>query len=412
MESHVSSHDIETPLHKRPPGNLKMKALVVLVVAVCIVVWGVASRAKEKSSLAALTQEQATPIVKLIEPAARSAGETLTLPGTLQAFYAASVYARVGGYLKQWSVDIGTPVKSGQVLAEIETPELDQQLKQAQASLDTALANEHLTEITNKRWHNLLSTDSVSQQEADEKGGDYDAKKALVEGARAEVERLRALESFKRITAPFDGVVTARKTDIGALINAGHDAGHELFTVADVHKLRLYVGVPQSYANQIHVGMKAQFSVPERPGESFSGVLADNSRSVSENSGTILVELDVDNRDGKLLPGEYGDVRFDLPRDANTVSLPASALTFRKEGLRVATLTADNRVAYRTIQISRDMGNTVEIASGLSSAERVIDNPPDSLEDGDQVRVAQAAPAVATAATNTAAATAAGAGKP
>jgi RND family efflux transporter MFP subunit len=298
------------------------------------------------------------------------------------------VYARVSGYLKHWSVDIGAPVKSGQVLADIETPELDQQLKQADADLETALANERLTEITSRRWQHLLSSDSVSQQEADEKGGDYEAKKALVAAAQAGVERLRALESFKRITAPFDGIVTARKTDIGALINAGHDAGHELFTVADVHKLRLYVEVPQSYANQIQIGMKAQLEVPEHPGQTFSAVLTNNSHSVSETSGTVLVELEVDNAAGTLLPGEYGNVRFNLPRDEHTVEVPASALAFRKEGLTVATLTADNRVAYRPIKISRDLGGMVEVASGLSAKDRIIDNPPDSLEDGDQVHVA------------------------
>ena len=394
----MSSHDIETPLAKRPPGNLKSKALILLVIAAVVVAWGITSRAKEKSSLAALTREQAVPVVKLIRPEERSAGETLSLPGTLQAYYSASVYARVSGYLKSWQVDIGTPVKSGQLLAEIETPEIDQQLKQAQANLDTALANEHLTEITSRRWHNLLSSDSVSQQEADEKSGDYDAKKALVEAARAEVDRLRALEGFKHITAPFDGIVTARKTDIGALINAGHDAGHELFTVADVHKLRLYVSVPQAYTNQVKVGMKAQVAVPERPGEIFSGVLTDNSQSVSGDTGTVLIELSVDNKDGKLLPGEYGDVSFALPKDAGVVRLPVSALTFRKEGLRVATLTADSRVAYRAISVSNDLGNVVEVASGLSASERIIDNPPDSLEEGDQVKVAPAAAPAAGAA--------------
>ncbi|HEX8954886.1 MAG TPA: efflux RND transporter periplasmic adaptor subunit [Burkholderiaceae bacterium] len=391
----MSSHDIETPLAKRPPGNLKSKALIVLVIAAVVVAWGVTSRAKEKSSLATLTHEQAIPVVKLIQPEGRSTGETLTLPGTLQAYYSSSVYARVSGYLKNWSVDIGTPVKSGQVLAEIETPEIDQQLKQAQANLDTALANERLTEITSKRWHNLLSSDSVSQQEADEKSGDYDAKKALVQASRAEVERLRALEGFKHITAPFDGIVTARKTDIGALINAGHDAGHELFTVADVHKLRLYVSVPQAYATQIKVGMKAQFTVPERPGETFSGVLSDNSQAVSGDTGTVLIELSVDNKDGKLLPGEYGNVSFALPNNPAVVRLPVSALTFRKEGLRVATLTPDNRVAYRTISVSNDLGNVVEVASGLAATDRVVDNPPDSLEEGDQVKLAPAAAAPA-----------------
>jgi RND family efflux transporter MFP subunit len=298
----------------------------------------------------------------------------------------------VPGYLKQWSVDIGTPVKSGQVLAEIETPEIDQQLKQAQANLDTALANEHLTEITSKRWHNLLSSDSVSQQEADEKSGDYDAKKALVEAAHAEVDRLRALEGFKHLTAPFDGIVTARNTDIGALINAGHDTGHELFTVADVHKLRLYVSVPQAYTTQIKVGMKARFTVPERPGEAFDATLTDNAQSVSMNTGTVLIELGVDNKDGKLLPGEYGDVSFALPKNPSAMRVPASALTFRKEGLRVATLTADNHVAFRAISVSNDLGNVVEVASGLSPADRIIDNPPDALEDGDLVKVAPAKP--------------------
>jgi len=385
----VSSHDIQTPPHKRPPKNLKLKALVALVIAIGVVIWGVSSRSRDKTALVTLTQEQSTPTVKTFQPASSPDAQALVLPGTLQAFNAAGVYARVSGYLKDWKVDIGTPVKSGQLLAEIDTPELDQQLIQSQANLDTALANEHLTDITNKRWQHLLQSDSVSKQEADEKSGDYEAKKALVAAAQADVQRLRALESFKRITAPFDGVVTARKTDIGALINAGHDSGHELFTVADVHKLRLYVNVPQSYASQIQVGMKAQFEVPDRPGQTFNAVLTDNSGSVSENSGTVLIELSVDNADGKLIPGEYGKVRFALPADVHVLQIPASALAFRKQGLTVATVTSDNRVAFRPIKISRDLGTMIEIESGLSATDRIIDNPPDSLEDGDKVRVAQ-----------------------
>jgi multidrug efflux system membrane fusion protein len=388
MENRVSSNDTQTPLHKRPPANLKLKALVVLAIAIGIVFWGVASRSRDSAVLANLKQEQAIPTVKAIQPAIRQDAQTLMLPGTLQAYYSATVYARVNGYLKHWLVDIGAPVKAGQQLADIETPELDQQLKQSEANLDTALANEHLTEITSKRWQNLLASDSVSQQEADEKSGDYEAKKALVHAARADVNRLRALEAFKRITAPFDGVVTDRKTDIGALINAGHNAGHELFTVADVHKLRLYVEVPQSYANQIQMGMKAQLEVPEQPGQTFSAILADNSHSVNESSGTVLIQLEVDNADGKLMPGEYGNVHFDLPRDAHSVQIPASALRFQKDGLTVATLTSDNHVAFRSIKISRDLGAVVEIASGVSTTDRIIDNPPDSLEDGDQVSVA------------------------
>jgi RND family efflux transporter MFP subunit len=298
----------------------------------------------------------------------------------------------VGGYLKHWAVDIGAPVKAGQVLADIETPELDQQLIQSEAHLDTALADEHLSEITSKRWQRLLASDSVSQQEADQKDGEYAAGKAQVAAARADVERLRVLESFKRITAPFDGVVTTRKTDIGALINAGHDAGHELFTVADVHKLRLYVNVPQNAVNQIHAGMQAELDVPEHPGKIFHATLTDNARSVNALSGTILVQLEVDNADGQLLPGEYANVHFSMANDTQTVRLPASALSFRKEGLMVATLDADNRVAFRSIKISRDLGSSVQVASGLSSRDTIIDNPPDALENGDQVKPIAPAP--------------------
>ncbi len=385
----MSSDDIQTPLHKRPPTNLKFKALIAVAIAIGVVVLGLSTRTRDKTALENLTQEQATPTVKVIHPSSKHETERLMLPGTLKAYYSASVYARVDGYLRRWLTDIGTPVKSGQLLADIETPELDQQLKEAEAHLETALANERRTEITTRRWQNLLSSDSVSQQEADEKSGDYEAKKALVAAARADVERLRALESFKRITAPFDGVVTERKTDIGALINAGHDAGHELFTVADVHKLRLYVDVPQVYATQIKMGMKAQFDVPEHAGQNFSAVLVYNSGSVSERSGTVLIELEVDNADRKLMPGDYGNVYFDLPPDVHAVQIPATALRFQKDGLTVVTLTADNHVAIRPIKISRDLGTVVEIASGLAATDRIIDNPPDFLVEGDLVKVEQ-----------------------
>ena len=384
----MSSNEIHTPLHKKPPTNLKFKALIALAIAIGVVLWGLNTRSKDKDALVMLKHEQANPSVKIIQPVLRQNTQTLTLPGTLQAFYSATVYARVNGYLKHWLVDIGAPIKAGQLLAEIETPELDQQLKQSEANLDTALANEKLTEITSRRWKSLLSSDSVSQQESDEKSGDYEAKKALVAAAQADVQRLRELEAFKRITAPFNGVVTERKTDIGALINAGHDAGHELFSVADVHKLRLYVEVPQSYTNQIQLGMKAQLEVPEHPGQTFSATLTDNSHSVSQSSGTVLVQLEVDNADGKLMPGDYGNVHFDLPRDVKSVQIPASSLRFQKEGLSVAMLTPENCVAFRAINISRDLGATVEVASGLSTTDRIIDNPPDSLEDKDQVTVA------------------------
>jgi len=383
----VSTHDNDAILHKPLPPNLKTKALVVLIVGICVVAWGISSRSKEQAGLAQLVQEQANPIVKVIQPSQTKAAPELVLPGTLQAYYSATVYARVNGYLKSWSADIGAPVKAGQVLAVIETPELDQQLKQSEANLESALANQRLTEITSNRWKNLLASDSVSKQEADEKNGDNEAKKALVVAAQADVNRLRALASFKQITAPFDGKITSRKTDIGALINAGHDAGHELFTVADNRKLRLYVNVPQSYAHKLNVGMKADLDVPSFPGKTFEATLRANSGAVNESSGSVLVELEVDNKLGQLMPGGYGNVKFKLPVDASLIQIPASALVFRKEGLSIATLTTDNHVAFRPIQISHDQGSVVEIANGISPTDRIIDNPPDSIENGDLVRI-------------------------
>ncbi len=383
----MSTHDNDAILHKPLPPNLKMKALVVLIVGICVVVWGICSRSKEQAGLAQSAQDQANPIVKVIQPSQSKAAPELVLPGTLQAYYSATVYARVNGYLKSWSADIGAPVKAGQVLAVIETPELDQQLKQSEANLESALANQRLTEITSNRWKNLLASDSVSKQEADEKNGDNEAKKALVVAAQADVNRLRALASFKQITAPFDGIITSRKTDIGALINAGHDAGHELFTVADNRKLRLYVNVPQSYAHKLNVGMKADLDVPSFPGKTFEATLRANSGAVNESSGSVLVELEVDNKLGQLMPGGYGNVKFKLPVDASLIQIPASALVFRKEGLSIATLTTDNHVAFRPIQISHDQGSVVEIANGISPTDRIIDNPPDSIENGDLVRI-------------------------
>ena len=296
----------------------------------------------------------------------------------------------MSGYLKSWAVDIGTPVKAGQLLAEIETPELDQQLNQAQANLDTALANERLTALTNKRWQNLLKSDSVSQQEADEKNGDYEAKKAIVKAATAELNRLRALSSFKHITAPFSGIVTSRKTDIGALINAGHDAGHELFTIADMHKLRLYVQVPQSYANLITPKLTGQLELQGIAGKTFMATLTANSKAIDENSGSMLIEFEVDNADGKLLAGSFGNLHLSLQGEVSAMGLeiPASTLMFRKEGLSVATVTADNHVAFKTITISHDKGKTVEVGTGLNSSDKLINNPADSLENGDVVQIA------------------------
>lgn len=371
------------------PGNLKWIGLAAAVAAALIVIAGISIRNRNEHDLEKVVAQQAQPTVKVLRAATASGTAELILPGTLQAWYSANVYARVPGYLKKWHVDIGDRVKAGQPLGTIETPELDQQLLQAEANLETAQANVKLSEVTAKRWQNLLKSDSVSAQETDEKVGDFEAKRALVNAARADVDRLRALARFKQIEAPFDGIVTARNTDIGALINAGHDAGHALFTVDDVHKLRLYVDIPQVYSNQIGTGMQALLDIPEQPGKQFNARLTGNSRAVKTASGTMQVELEVDNRDGSLLPGAYGNVHFTLPQPASLVRIPVTALVFRKDGMTVATLTADNRVQYRSIQISRDDGRFVDVLAGVAASDRIIDMPPDSLENNDQVKPAQ-----------------------
>jgi RND family efflux transporter MFP subunit len=291
----------------------------------------------------------------------------------------------VPGYLKKWNVDIGSPVKAGDVLAEIETPELDQQLRAAQADLATAVAKEKLAETTDKRWQTMLASTSVSKQEAEEKNGDYEAKKASVNAERANVDRLQALSGFKRITAPFDGTVTVRRTDVGALINAGSGSGNELFRVADTHKLRVYVNVPQTYASEITVGMHARLQLPEQPGRSHDAVVVGNTNAISESSRTLLVQLEVDNADAKLMAGSYADVHFDLPQTQGVLELPVTALLFRQHGMTVATVGTHDDVLLKNIQIGRDFGTKVEVVAGLEKNDRVIDSPPDWLADGDKV---------------------------
>jgi RND family efflux transporter MFP subunit len=298
----------------------------------------------------------------------------------------------VSGYLKSWKTDIGTKVKAGQLLAEIETPETDQQLLQARADLASARANASLAQTSAKRWQAMLASDSVSKQEVDERNGDLAAKQAQVMAAQANVERLIATKGFQRLTAPFDGVVTSRATDVGALINSGStSSGQELFAVSDVSRLRVYVQVPQSYAPQVRVGSSARLSVPEYPQEAFKATVIASADSVNAASGSTLVQLQVDNPVGRLLPGAYTSVRFDLPVQANVVRLPASALQFDDHGMRVATLDQNDHVLFKTVTIARDFGDSVEIGSGLAASDRVIDTPPDGLSDNDPVQISKPA---------------------
>ena len=374
-----------------PRGRLVMIGVVGIAIAVIVVAAGVTLRAVDARNLKTWTNAQVVPTVNVIHPVSAANGPTLDLPSHLEAYSRAPIFARVSGYLKSWNVDIGAPVKAGQLLAVIESPELDQQLLQARADLASAQANAALAGTTAKRWQALLGTDSVAQQEVDERTGDYTAKKAAVAAAQANVDRLLATKGFERILAPFDGVVTARDTDVGALINAGSGGiGQELFTVSDVKQLRVYVQVPQSYAPDVRSGTTATLSVPEYPGQHFAARVIASADSVSASSGTTLVQLLVDNADGKLLPGGFASLQFKLPVQPNAVRVPASALVFDARGLTVATLGANGQVVFKKVTINRDFGDSVEIGSGLVATDRVIDTPPDGLVDGDRVQVASA----------------------
>jgi RND family efflux transporter MFP subunit len=280
-------------------------------------------------------------------------------------------------------------VKAGQLLAEIETPDLDQQLLQAKADLASAQANAALAGTTSKRWQSMLGSDSVSRQEAEEKAGDHATKQALVNAAQANVDRVQALKGFTRIVAPFDGIVTARNTDVGALINAGGGAGPELFAVSDTRKLRVYVSVPQSYAAIVKVGAKAKLTVPERPGKSYAATVESSSGAVNVASGSMLIQLAVDNAAAELLPGSSASVSLEMPRGAGGLSIPPSALIFGKSGLRVATVGADDKVSLKQVTIARDLGKVIELGSGIAAGDRVIESPPDGIADGDLVRVAR-----------------------
>ena len=378
----------------KPPRRkrrlLAVVLIALLILAVGVAVFGVMARQSSDAKLKTWTQAQAVPTVNVIKPQRGTKDQQIVLPGDVEAFYEAPIYARVNGYLKMWYQDIGARVKAGQLLADIDTPELDQQLAQAKSDMASAEARASLATLTAKRWKSLLSSEAVSQQTSDEKAGDALAQKSLVAAAQANVDRLDALESFKRIVAPFDGVVTARRTDIGDLINAGHSAGSALFKVADIHEMRIYVRVPQAYAADLHPGMTATLKLPQYPDRTFVAKLATTSNAISKESRTVLVELMADNQDGKLWPGTFAEVHFELPPDPEVFRLPTSSLIFREHGLEVATVGPDGKAVMKPITIGRDLGTEVEVTAGLEPDDRVINSPSDSLAPGDQVKVATA----------------------
>jgi RND family efflux transporter MFP subunit len=383
---------------KKSWRGLRIVAAIAVIGALIIIAHGVITRAAESSRLHDWTEAQAVPTVAVIAPGSDANSSGIELPGRLEAYTRAPIYSRVSGYLKSWKYDIGARVKAGDLLAEIETPDLDQQLLQVRADLTTAQANAALAQTTAKRWQSLASTGAVARQDVDDKVGDYTAKQAMAKAALANVDRLIAMKNFARIVAPFDGVVTARNTDVGALINVGGSSGQELFVVSDVRKLRVYVNVPQTNVPSVPPGTKATISVPDRPNAKYSAEVESSSQAVNAASGTTLMQLIVDNQAGDLLPGGYASVRLDLASRGDVLSVPASALIFDAKGLSVATVGADNRVSIKPVTIARDLGKLVELGSGIAATDRVIESPPDGIANGAEVRIAATASKPAAAA--------------
>lgn len=363
--------------------------LILLIVAVGLALWGINGRANTLSVVTKETRDAAVPTVRVIHATQGAASQEIVLPGTIQPFTDAPIYARTTGYLRQWYADIGTHVKAGQLLADIDTPEVDQQLNQARADLATAEANEKLARTTAERYRDLIKTDSVSRQDLDNANGALEARETAIQSAKANVSRLEELHAFARIESPFDGVVTARNVDVGALVNAG--SGRELFHVASVQKLRVFVNVPELYSRAATPGLKANLTLAEYPGRNFEGTLARTSQAIDVASRTLLTEIDVDNRSGDLLAGSYVQAHLKLPAAEATTKLPVNALIFGSDGLQVAKL-IDGKAVLSSVTLGRDYGDSVEVLTGLTPSDSVIVNPPDSLTSGTAVNVA-AAPA-------------------
>lgn len=380
------------PPKPKPPAvsrrKLRTASVMAAAIAIGVVITGIATRKIADARLREWTENQAVPVVAVVMPDTRGSRATIELPGRLEAYTQAQIFARVSGYIKGWKADIGMPVKAGQLLAEIDAPDLDQQIMQAIADVTGAQANATLADANLERGRALISSGAVSKRDLDQRAADSESRQGLVKSAQANLDRLRVLEKYKRITAPFDGLVTARATDVGALINAGAGGGPALFVISDVTKLRGYINVPQNYVPNIQIGTKAQITVPEFPGRTFVATVEASARSVDILSGTTRMQLGVDNANGALMTGSFANVSLELPKPEMAIEVPGSALIFDQSGLRIATIGPDDRVVLKSITISRDKGKTVEIASGLSADDRVVESPPDGIATGDRVRVA------------------------
>ena len=366
--------------------DLKRAALAAACIAAGILGIGVYVRLSEASNLKTWTRQTQLPTVALVSASADYKNQVLALPGTLQAYYDAKIYAQVPGYVHAFYKDIGTHVRKGDVLAVVDTPELDQQVTQARADLSSATSALKLSAVTASRWEDLLRQDAVARQDVDVKEADLAAKTDALKSAKANLDRLLATKQFSRIVAPFDGIVTGRAVDVGALVG-NSTSGNPLFTVADIHALRLYVDVPQSYTSQLASGMAVSLTVPEYSGKSFAAKLVSTSGAISSQTSTMLVQFEVENREGLLKPGSFAQVNLTIPGMVTMLQLPASALIFRAAGLQVATVDPKGHVTMKPITVGVDLGTTVLVASGLTVGDRVVNNPPDSLSNGDRVNV-------------------------
>ena len=389
----MSSEDFKVPGRR----SLLTSAAAGIVLASLVVGYGFIGRAQSKQEVMDWTKTQAIPTIALARPVAGSPNQALTLPGTIQPFNRAAIYARVNGYVKSWDHDIGSPVKAGQVLATVDAPDLDQQLGQAKATLASVRANHQIASLTASRNNILLQKQIVAQQLADQTAADEKAKEAVVDANEANVRQLEAMQSFKTLAAPFDGVVTARNVELGMLISSG-GSGQPLFEVSDLHRVRIYVQVPQSFTAGLVPGMKATFEMPQYPGVYFDATLSHISKAINATSHSMQVELQADNSAGKFFGGSYCNVHFELPADPNLVKIPSTALVTGNQGTQVATLDSSDKVVLKNVQLGRDLGDSVEVLAGLSPSDRIINNPPETLLAGDTVHVAAATPLAAAAA--------------
>jgi RND family efflux transporter MFP subunit len=380
----------------KPPGrrSLLTAATGAMLLAGIVVGYGFMERAESKQEVIKWTDAQAIPTVALAQMLPGSSHQTLTLPGNIQPFNKAAIYARVNGYVKSWDHDIGSPVKAGQVLATIDAPDLDQQLGQAKATLASVKANEQIATLTANRNNVLVQKQIVAQQLADQTTADAAAKKAVVDANEANVRQLETMQSFKTLAAPFDGVVTARNVELGMLINSG-GSGQALFEISDLSRVRIYVQVPQSFSAGLVPGMKATFEMPQYPGVQFDATLSHISKSINASSHSMQVELQADNAAGKFFGGSYCNVHFEIPADPNLIKIPSTALVTGNQATQVATLDSEDKVVLKSVQLGRDLGDSVEVIAGLSPTDRIINSPPETLAAGDTVRLAAATPPVA-----------------